>query len=299
MIKFLILAMSRVPLLVSHLLAELLAALLWLFPLSRKKVTLANIDACMPELPKGRRRHLARRAFASELKTALESPRLWFGSEKTFTRMIKSIEGQSLVDDALAKGKGLLLLTPHLGNWELAGMQFSRDYSATGLYKPQKGEADKLIKKGRERFGIVMEPTTPGVVGRKVLPVLRDNRSVFFMPDQDPPHGSGSFVPFFGVTAHSPVFVPRLVQKTGCAVVFFYGKRLSWGRGFTMHYRAASEGVYDPDIAQATAAMNADVEACVSEHPDQYWWGYERFRRRPEGEPPFYTHKDYDKGDKK
>lgn len=293
MTVFLIRLMALVPLPVSHLLAEILAAVLWLLPLSRKQVILANIRACLPELSPRQVRRLGRRALASELKTALESPRLWYGSERVFRRMVKSIENQQLVDEALAAGNGVLLLTPHVGNWELAGMQFSLDYQLTGLYKPQKGAAEDAIKAGRERFGIVMVPTIPGVVGKKILPVLGRNETVFFMPDQDPPRGSGVFAPFFGVTAHSPVFVPRLVQKTGARVLFFYGLRLPWGRGFTMHYRAAPEAVYDLDIETATAAINAGVENCVRESPGQYWWGYERFRRRPEGEAPFYTHKIY------
>ncbi len=285
--------MAFVPLPISHLLAEMLALLLWLLPLSRKKVTQANIDACMPELSVSQRRRMARRAFVSELKTALESPRLWYGSERVFRRMVKSTENQHLVDEALAKGKGILLLTPHIGNWELAGMQYSLDYSLTGLYKPQKGAIEEAIKAGRERFGVVMVPTIPGVVGKKILPVLQGNGTVFFMPDQDPPPGSGTFVPFFGITAHSPVFVPRLVQKTGCTVLFFYGRRLPWGRGFSMHYQAADPAVADPDIDRATAAINSGVEECVRKFPEQYWWGYERFRRRPPGTAPFYTHKIY------
>lgn len=293
MTVFLIRIMAFVPIPVSHLLAELLAAILWLFPLSRKKVTQANIDACLPELSARQRRHLARRAFASELKTAMESPRLWHASERTIRRMVKHIENQHLLEEALARGKGVLLLTPHVGNWEMAGLRFAVDYPITGLYKPQKGSAEAAIKAGRERFGVTLVPTIPGVVGKKILPVLENNGTVFFMPDQDPPRGSGTFVPFFGVTAHSPVFVPRLVQKTGCEVLYFYGRRLPWGRGFTMHYRAAPEAVRDPDIDVATAAINDGVEACVREHPEQYWWGYERFRRRPDGMPPVYTHKVY------
>lgn len=297
MTAFLIRCMAHVPLPISHLLAEILAALLWLFPLSRKQVALANINACLPERRPAARHWLAQRAFASELKTALESPRLWYGSERVFRRMVKSIEHQALVDEALSRGKGLLLLTPHVGNWELAGLQFSLDYRLTGLYKPLKGEAEALIKAGRERFGVVMVPTIRGAVGRKILPVLKANETVFFMPDQDPPPGSGTFAPFFGVLAHSPIFVPRLVQKSGAAVLFFYSRRLPWGRGFTMHYRAADAAINNADIDVATAAMNAGVEACVREQPDQYWWGYERFRRRPEGEPPFYTHKEYKTGE--
>lgn len=297
MTAFLIRSMALVPLPVTHLFAELLAALLWLFPLSRKKVIVTNIEVCLPQMTPAEQRRLARRSFASEVKTAMESPRLWYGPERAFIRMVKSIENQHLVDEALARGKGLMLLTPHIGNWELAGMQYSLSYSLTGLYKPQKGAAEKLIKDGRERFGIDMVPTITGVVGKKILPVLQQGGSVFFMPDQDPPYGSGTFVPFFGVSAHSPVFVPRLVQKTGCAVLFFYGRRLPWGRGFTMHYRAADKAVYDPDIDRATEAINAGVEACVLEHPDQYWWGYERFRRRPEGVAPIYTHKVYKTGE--
>lgn len=292
--------LALLPLPVSHALAGLIARLLWLFPMQHKDVIHRNLGACLPELSEAERKRLARRVFINEAKTVMESPRFWYGPERVFDRSIREIENGHLVDEALARGKGLLLLTMHTGSWEATAMCFSRDYAITGMYKPQKGSAEDVIYKGRTRFKVTLEPTIPGVVGKKIIPVLENNGIVALMPDQDPPLGSGTFAPFFGVTAHTPVFVPRMVQKTGAAVLFFYGYRLPWGRGFSMHFYEPPAAVYDPDIDTAVTALNEAVEYCVRKQPEQYWWGYERFRRRPEGEPPFYKHeqvKDEQSGD--
>ena len=127
-----------------------------------------------------------------------------------------------------------------------------------------------------------------GGVGRKLIEVLGRGETIYFMPDQDPPPGRGVFAPFFGVDAHTPTLVAKLVQKTGTPVVFFYGERLRWGRGFIAHWFAAPPEIYSDDLQTSVAAMNAGLERCARDAIEQYWWGYKSFRRRPEGLPRLY-----------
>ena len=127
-----------------------------------------------------------------------------------------------------------------------------------------------------------------GGVGRACVEVLARNETIYFMPDQDPPKGRGVYAPFFGVAAHTPTLVAKLVKLSGAPVVFFYGERLPWGRGFIAHWFAAPPEIYSEDLETSVAGMNAGLERCARDCPEQYWWGYKRFRRRPVGQPRIY-----------
>ncbi len=286
---FLLKLLGRLPLPFLHLLGDLAGRLLWALNSKRKRVALQNISACFPQLGHAEQRSLARRALAHEAKTLLECPYLWFAPKEKVSSLIRERHGAELVSEALKQGKGVILLTAHLGSWEASGMTQSLLHPMTGLYKPQNSELDRVIYEGRSRFGVKLVATEGGKMRQVLLPLLQNHETVYFMPDQDPPAGRGVFAPFFGVTAHTPVLVSKLVQHTGAPVVFFYGERLPRGRGYIVHYLPAPPGIDDPDLVASAAAVNAGIEACVRQCPEQYWWGYSRFRRRPEGEPSFYT----------
>lgn len=276
------------PLLALHALGNLFGWLLWLVPNKRRQAARANIRLCLPHLSPREQARLVRRSLCHEMKTVTEFTVLWYGSKKRVLGLLKEIRGSHLIDEALARGKGIVYLTPHLGCWEIAGMEYSARLPITGLYKPQKGAMESMAIEGRSRFGAKLQPTVAGSVTKESIPLLAANEAVYFMPDQDPPEGRGLFAPFFGIPAHSQILVSRLVQQTGAAVLVVYGERLSWGRGFIAHYHAAPAEAYSSDLLTSVTAINQAVEACVRECPEQYWWGYQRFRRRPSGEPNLY-----------
>ncbi len=280
--------LGRLPLPMLYVLGVILGTLLWWLPNKRKRVALRNISACLPALAPPQQRRLARQALIHEILTVLECPYLWFAPADKVLALIRERRGAELVDQALRQGKGVILLTAHLGSWELAGMTQPLLHPMTGLYKPQKSEVDRVIYQGRARFGCKLVATEGGKMRQVLRPLLENHETVYFMPDQDPPQGRGVFVPFFGVAAHTPVLVSKLVQHTGAPVVYFYGERLPWGRGYIVHYRPAPPQIHDPDLMKSAAAVNAGLEACIRECPEQYWWGYARFRRRPPGEARFY-----------
>jgi KDO2-lipid IV(A) lauroyltransferase len=280
--------LGLLPLPFLHLLGEFAGLLLWWLPNNRRHVALRNISACFPVMSLNEQRSLARRALAHEAKTVFESLRIWFGPQDRVVALVRERRGVELLDSAFKQGKGIILLSLHMGSWEIAALTQSQLHPLTGIYKRQKGLIEELIYAGRSRFGIKLVPAVGGKTRQILRPLLEGNEAVYFMPDQDPPQGRGIFVPFFGVNAHTPVLVSKLIQHTGAPVVYFYAERLPRARGFIVHYRPAPTGIYDADLEKSVRAMNAGIEACVRECPEQYWWGYARFRRQPPGEAWFY-----------
>lgn len=279
--------LARLPLPLLQGLGNLLGWLLWLFPNSRRRVAYVNVGLCLPELSAAGRHRLVRRSLCHEMKTILELAVIWLAPAARVLGLIREWRGREVIDAALAQNKGLILLTLHQGNWESVAIPYSKAHPATGLYKRQGGVLDEIATQGRCRFGGKMLAAQGGV-GRPLLEVLKRRETIYFMPDQDPPPGRGVFVPFFGVPAHSPTLVARLAQRTRMPVVFFYGERLSWGRGFIAHCFAAPDGIDSDDLETAVAAMNQGLERCARDCLEQYWWGYKRFRRRPQGLPRLY-----------
>lgn len=278
------------PLMVLHVIAHVLGSVLWMTDNKRKRVALQNLSACMPELTVSQRRTIARASLINELKTMLELMRIWKGPSWAVPRMIREVTGEALVDEAKARGKGVMLLTPHIGNPEVSGFYHSwKRGDIHGVYKPQKGLLDQLAFEGRSRFGAELIPTDGRPVGPQVQQWLKDNQAVLSLPDQDPPEGRGVFAPFFGVQAHTPRLVSRTAQDTDCSVLFLYAERLPWGRGFNVHYEPVDSGLMSDDPVVAATALNKGIEALIRRQPAGYWWSYERFRRRPPGEPVFYA----------
>jgi KDO2-lipid IV(A) lauroyltransferase len=223
--------------------------------------------------------------------TYIESPRLWIGPAKRVMAQCREYRNVEALDRAYARGKGLLLLTLHMGAFEAAAIPMSGIYHVGkwyAMYKPQGGLIDELSTRGRCRFGGRPLAAQFGV-RKAMVPALAKNEGLYYMPDHDPPPGAGVFAPFFGQPAHTPVLIPKELKESGCAVVFMWGERLPDARGYVAHFIDAPEELYSDDVQVAATVMNRMLENMVRECPEQYWWGYKRFRRQPEGVPEFYA----------
>lgn len=279
--------LARLPLRLLHLLGALGGLLVWWLPNRHRRVTLRNVALCFPELSAAERRRLARRSLVETGKTLAEMPRVWFGAREAVLGLIREVQGEELLERALASG-GVVAVTPHLGNWELAGLYLSARFGGiTSLYRPPRREGlAPLLRHARERFGAQLVPTDASGV-RSLYRTLREGRLAGLLPDQEPRSG-GAFAPFFGRPALTMTLLPRLLHKSGAAVVFGFAERLPQGRGFRIRYFAAPAGLAAADPAAAAAALNRGVEQCVRARPEQYMWSYKRFKSRPEGEGAVY-----------
>lgn len=280
LLRGVLVGLGYLPLIVLHGLASTLGSLLWVVPNNRKRIALMHLELCLPELPENERRWIARQSLLHLAKAILEAPAIWFGPERRLRRWLDDPEAAARLKDIVSTG-GSIVLCPHIGSWELAGMFCAEQGPITSLYKPQKGAADALILEGRKRLGAHLVPTT-GAGVKALLQALKQGEMIGVLPDQDPPPGSGVFAPLFGIPAHTTELVSKLAARTQAPVCFCYAERLPWGRGFRFHIKPlSSAGVADTE--SGAAALNRGIEAVLTHLPEQYWWSYKRFRRLPKG----------------
>jgi KDO2-lipid IV(A) lauroyltransferase len=281
--------LALLPLAVLQALGAAAGWVLWLLPNSRRSTAIVNVARCFPELSPRERRRLARQSITHELTTFVETPLVWLGADARVRALVKTWDGLEIFDAAMKQGKGMLLLTLHQGSFEAGAIPLSASYPLAGIYKPQKGALNDLSVQGRSRYTGILVPAVGGNVGAQLIALAARGYGVYIMPDQDPPKGRGVFAPFFGHLAHTPTLTHRIaLARPGLPIVLMWVERLPRAQGFTVHFREASPGLRDPDPVKSATALNADLEAFVRSRPEQYWWGYKRFRRRPEGEPKFY-----------
>jgi len=286
-LQFLYRSAALLPLPVVHAIGAAVGVLAWLVPNKFTRRTRVHIALCLPELGRGAREWLVVRTLVESGKAFVELPVLWSGPVARVERLVREVRGMDDLDRALAAGKGVVAASPHLGAWEMAGLEYSRRHPIVSMYRLQGNAWDDVMKRGRERFGARLVSSDRSGV-REQLETLRRGDTIGVLPDQDPPEGSGAFAPFFGIAAHTPVLATRLARRTGAAVLYVFAERLGWGRGFVLHIVPAPADVADPDDARACAALNRGLEECIRRFPAQYWWSYARFRRRPPGEPSVY-----------
>lgn len=252
-----------------------------------RTVSLKNIALCYPALDEAQRIGLAREAMVHYVRNGFDTGVAWFWSKRRFDALFDPPVGGHHFHAAREKGKGVVVLSPHFGSWEMLGLRITEEIDGAILYKPgDDPDLDALLIGRRERFGALLLPANRKGL-KSLLGFLRQGKVVGVLPDQEPTEGEGRFAPFFGVPALTGVLVPRLVRRTGAPVVFAVCARRPRGR-YVLHVIPGDDELYSDDLDVATAALNRGVEACIAIDPAQYLWGYKRFRARPEGEQRLY-----------
>ncbi|VWX33119.1 Lipid A biosynthesis lauroyl acyltransferase [Limnobacter sp. 130] len=213
----------------------------------------------------------------------LELPFLWGLSTQKGAGRCTDISGWDVVQKAQSKGKGVIFLTPHMGSFESTAQIFSTRAPITVLYRPnRKAELQNIIEDSRARDNVALAPTTIGGV-KILLKALRRGEAVGMLPDQVPAQGEGIWAPMFGQPAYTMTLPGRLHQSTGAVIVLAIGYRKPGGKGFCLELYPGPESL-SPDPVEAATQVNAEMEKLILMHPDQYYWGYERYKP-PKGQP--------------
>ena len=219
-----------------------------------------------------------RGAVGESGKLVAELPRLWLGRPVPV-----QWDGAEHVDAALALGRGVVFLTPHLGCFEIMAQAYAQRYGQTNqpltvLFRPpRQAWLHAVVTSARARPGLHSAPTTLAGV-RQIVKALKKGQSVALLPDQVPPWGQGVWVPFFGREAYTMTLSARLALQTGATVLMVWGERLPWGRGFKVHVQPLRANL-PQDTAQAAGAINLAMENLIRQCPQQYLWGYARYKQ--------------------
>ena len=255
---------------------------LWLFYgwSKSRRITEINLARCFPNNAAATNDRLTRESLIATCQTALETPAVWCKDGKRLLTWIDNQFGKEYLETALANDKGVLLLVPHIGNWELYNALYSETVGQfTALFKPPKLQAmARIIERVRMRYGNQMVPTTPRGLAR-LFKTLKEGGTVVVLPDQVPQ--TGFFVPFFDQPAFTDRLAHRLALKSGATPILVALTRNDRGR-FDVHYRPVP-GLSQHDEVLALTGLNAAVEDLVRQYPTQYQWEYKRFKKQPNG----------------
>jgi KDO2-lipid IV(A) lauroyltransferase len=281
---------ARLPLCLLRVLGNLLGRFIWLLNGRAAKITRENIRLCFPELTPVEQTALAKQSLQETAKTAMEAGAIWRNSWAWLDGKIVTKEGDDVLRSKLAQGKGVLVLAPHHGNWEVVAPYLASVANLTAMYQPlENPKMDELVLAGRSKLNISMAPTNrKGVM--MLFKALQGGTIVGILPDQVPAKEAGGEVaPFMGQPALTMTLVHGLVQRTGCAVCSCYAERVDGG--FKIVVMEADPAIYSEDLQTSVAGLNASVAACVKRAPAQYQWEYKRFRRLPPEYPKCYQFK--------
>ncbi|CAM5785670.1 lysophospholipid acyltransferase family protein [Castellaniella caeni] len=224
-----------------------------------------------------------RRAAAESGAMILEIPKVWWRTRQCLA--ITRSEQEAVVQTALAEGRGVLYLTPHLGCFEMTARHLTQHGPLTVMFRPSRSRhLDPIVESARDMHNLRAVPANRHGV-REFVRALKRGEAVGMLPDQVPREGDGLWLPFFGDYALTMTLAARLALQTGVAVILTAGERLPHGRGWRIHYLRLPEPL--PATPEALAlAINQAMETLIRRFPAQYLWSYNRYKR-PDDAPPY------------
>jgi KDO2-lipid IV(A) lauroyltransferase len=226
-----------------------------------------------------------RGAIAQAGRLMLELPYLWMRPPESSILHKVRWQGDELLLEAHQQNRGIVFLQPHMGCFEVTGQAYAERFasekrSVTLLFRQaRKPWLRELVSTARLRPGVGAAPANLAGV-RQMLRALRQGQAVGLLPDQVPPEGLGVWALFFGRPAYTMTLGARLVQQSGATLLLVWCERLPWGRGYVIHVAKPTEPLPSAQTPQAESAalINREMEGLILQCPQQYLWGYNRYK---------------------
>ncbi|OUD15428.1 LpxL/LpxP family Kdo(2)-lipid IV(A) lauroyl/palmitoleoyl acyltransferase [Thioflexithrix psekupsensis] len=251
----------------------------------RRKIAAINIALCFPDDSPQQQQALLKRHFASLGMGLLEIFNAWWTSDNRL-QSLGTIEGLDHLQQALAKGRGVILLSAHFTSLEIGARFLTLHTVIHGVYRAHENPLiEFFMKKSRELHA---EKAIPRDNIREMVRSLKANKPVWFAVDQNFGHKGSVFAEFFGIQAATNAATARLAQLTGAAVVPFFTQRLPNDQGYRVILQAALTDFPSDNMQHDARRINALIEAQTKLAPEQYLWAHRRFKDRPNDEARFY-----------
>jgi KDO2-lipid IV(A) lauroyltransferase len=256
-----------------------------------RRVGRRNLELAFPEMAAEARERLLRAEY-DNLGRLLAEFCLFPAYTRENIRNFVGYEGLENYLAARARGRGVLLMTAHLGGWELGSFA----HSLNGY--PQRVVVRALdnpyLDRLSQRYRTLHGNRTFGKqeFARGLISAMRAGETVGVLMDTNMTPPQGVFVPFFGIEACTASGVARVALRTGAAVVpaftVWHGER----EGYRIHFEPALElmrtGDDNADARANTALFTRVIESYVRRYPEQWLWLHRRWKSRPPGEAPLY-----------
>jgi len=265
--------LSIFPLSVLHIIGAILGRVVYLLSASYRQRLQEN---------------LARAGFSAHLKEAiqeagknvLELPFIWCAKPERVLATA-TMENWALLQEALDAKKGVILLTPHLGCFEIVAQMIAVRTRLTVLYRPPRKDALKpLIEGARARDNLLLAAANLSGV-RIMAKALKKGEAIGLLSDQVPQEGEGVWADFFGKQAYTMTLSAKLHSMSGAPIILTYAERLPQGKGYVVRFVKFEETLTGDPVQQAEA-INRSMEKLIARSPAQYFWSYNRYKT-PEG----------------
>jgi KDO2-lipid IV(A) lauroyltransferase len=270
-----------------HRIGAALGMLLYRIVPSRRRTARINLKQAFPELNNEEIDELNKKAFKSLGISIFETGIAWFKKRSVLEQQCQ-IEGKEHLDQAMAKNKGVILLTGHFTTLEMGGRligTYVDKYNAV-FKRAHDPLFNAIMVHYRSKMGDALIETRNV---RAIIRGLKSGHATWFGPDQDFADQEIVFTPFLGGIASTLTATAKLARMTGAAVVPFYPVRLANGKGYKLIVLPALENFPSDDIEADSARVNRTIEEMVYSCPEQYLWSHKRFKTQPDRRTNIYT----------
>ncbi|MGA2327559.1 MAG: lysophospholipid acyltransferase family protein [Bryobacteraceae bacterium] len=270
---------------VAERLARCYAALLDRAVPRLRRVALRNLALAMPDQTPAEHRRIADGVFRSIARLILALARFPSISRDNVSHWIR-YEGYEHFEQGLARGRGVLFATAHLGNWELSA--FAHALLSAPMHVLVRlldnPRIDRLVARRRALSGNHLIEKKDSA--RAILKALAANQAVGILIDQNASLDEGVFVDFFGVPACAGTAFVRLAARSGAAVIPGFALWSEAERRYVLRFYPPLE--ITGNAEEDTRRLHRHLEAVIREYPDQWLWIHRRWKTRPTGQPPLY-----------
>ncbi len=256
-----------------------------------RRVGRRNLELAFPEMPASQRAAVLRQEYRHLGWLLAEFCQMSTYTRETASRFIR-YQGLEHYLAARDRGRGVLVLTGHLGAWELSSFYHSLAGHPMGMVirRLDNPLVDALVNSIRCQHGnrvLHKDDFARGLIG-----AMRAGETVGILMDTNMTPPQGLFVPFFGVEACTASGLARVALKTGAAVLPGFLVWEAAERQYVLHFgpelELADSGDSEADAATNTALFTGVIEETIREYPSQWLWMHRRWKTRPPGEPPLY-----------
>lgn len=272
---------SRRPIRFSRFFARALAVVINTLKITKTSQNMSlNIDICLPYLNQTQKNAIVRSAVRNELQSYMEFFSIWGSSNEKNIGRIKQVFGEKYFHQAMDENKGIILLAPHFGTWEIMNAWFAQYTQMTIMYKPIKNpEADQFVRQARSREQATLVPTDESGI-RQIFKALKMGGTTVILPDHTPKHTS-ELIDYFGLPLASSNLSAKLIQKTKAKALLVYAIR-NETEDFNIHIEPVDDAVYHGTATEGTLVIHRAIEGLIQRYPEHAHWSYKRFRAHPD-----------------
>jgi KDO2-lipid IV(A) lauroyltransferase len=256
-----------------------------------RRVGTRNLELALPQLPAQARKRILRRVYIHLGWQLVEFCRMTRYTPQNTRNWLRT-EGLEHYLAAQAKGKGVLVITAHLGAWELSSFYHSLMGHPMGMIirRLDNRRLDEYVNSIRCLHGnFVLHKDD---FGRGLLTAMHAGGTVGILMDTNMTPPQGAFVDFFGIPACTGTGLAHVARKTGAAVLPGFMLWEPAERRYVLHFGSEVEiprtDDVSADILAGTQLCTGVIESWIRRYPDQWLWIHRRWKTRPAGDPPIY-----------